>query len=417
MWCETGTDDGLWGGKYPADVWPGDENRHWPAKKGGHDQGLQGGLRIPGMLLLAGAASDVGKTTFACSILRRFSEQLNLVAAKVTLLRPEDGPCPRGKSGCGVCSLSLQDFLMEEEKTGDHPDKDTGKLLAAGAERALWVKTPRTSLSRAATALAGAIGGQPSICESSSLRRVVRPDLFLMVGAADRPLKPSAAELRPWVDRFIEPPAFQRTLHELEFQRGRWRLRESATLIVLAGGHSSRMGSDKCFLDLDGRPLIARLVEALAPRFDQVIISANQPERFAFLGYPVVPDMLPGAGPLAGVAAALRASRNDLAMVVPCDLPEPDPELVERLLWAAATADGAVPTSAGQPEPLFAAYRRSLAPLAEDALRQGERRIRALYPRCRIRMLEIGARWSLTNLNTPDDYRDYLGRTAALSGW
>ncbi len=368
-----------------------------------------GPIRLPGMLLIAGASRDAGKTTFAGEVVRRFADPAGLVAVKVTTIHQEGEHCPRGRHGCGVCAALRRDYELIEERLGDAPDKDTGRLLAAGARRALWMKTRRASLAQAAAALAGAIGPQVSVCESNSLRLVARPDLFLMVGWKDGPVKPSAAAVRPWVDRFIEPPAFLRTLFELELREGGWHLREPATLIVLAGGRSARMGTDKCFLPIDGSPLIERLIRTLAPRFEQVVISANEQERFGFLGHAVVPDGMHGAGPLAGVTAALRAARNDLAMVVPCDLPDPDVGLVERLLRAAEAADGAVPTAAGRPEPLFAAYRRSLIPWAEEALRQGELRIRALYPRCNIRNIEMGAGWRLLNLNTPGDYRDYLG--------
>lgn len=103
--------------------------------------------------------------------------------------------------------------------------------------------------------------------------------------------------------------------------------------LILAGGRSRRMGQDKAFVSLAGRPLIEHVVARLAPQVDALIISSNAPrERFAALPLPVLADVYGGfRGPLAGVHAALSAYPNDIVVSVAVDLPLLPPDLVERL--------------------------------------------------------------------------------------
>ena len=87
--------------------------------------------------------------------------------------------------------------------------------------------------------------------------------------------------------------------------------RAGITGIVLAGGQGRRMGNvDKGFVELDGRPLVAHVIERLAPQVTTLVINANRnAERYAVFGYPVVADAIGGfAGPLAGLHAGLTAA-------------------------------------------------------------------------------------------------------------
>ena len=341
-------------------------------------------LPIPGMLLIAGASSDAGKTTFACRVVERFAQRTRLVAAKVTVIRESRGPCPRGQGGCGACTSLTQPYDVVEETPDDcKPGKDTGRLLAAGATRALWMRALRSSLPEAAAALARALGPCVSVCESSSLRLAARPDLFLMMGSPEKPLKPSAAEVRGLVDRFVEPHARERTLAELDLCAGRWRIREPATLVVLTQGSG------------------AGWFESLAPRFEQVLITAHASYPCDSFGHSVVANEWPHTGALAGLTSAMHASRNDLAMVVCGEVPAPDGELAERLLWAAHGFDGAVLAGAERQEPTMAVLRRSVVPLARQALRQGERRIGPFMQQCRINVVDASQGFRPTGTVAP----------------
>jgi molybdopterin-guanine dinucleotide biosynthesis protein A len=105
--------------------------------------------------------------------------------------------------------------------------------------------------------------------------------------------------------------------------------------IILAGGQGTRVGgADKGLLPWrDGSSRIESIISTLGPQVDSLLISCNRNiDRYAALGYPLVQDQLPGfQGPLAGIAAALEITRCELAVVVPCDCPEPADDLARRL--------------------------------------------------------------------------------------
>lgn len=132
--------------------------------------------------------------------------------------------------------------------------------------------------------------------------------------------------------------------------------------VVLAGGLSRRMGGgDKCLRELNGRPLLARVVERLRPQVGGLVINANgDPSRFAAFGLPVVPDSLADfPGPLAGILAGLDWAASyrpgcELVVSVPSDAPFLPTDLVSRLLagMQAEGAELACAVSGGQPHPV-----------------------------------------------------------------
>lgn len=100
--------------------------------------------------------------------------------------------------------------------------------------------------------------------------------------------------------------------------------------LILAGGRSQRMGTDKALVTLAGRPLVAHVIERLASQVDELVISSNAP--LADFGVPVLPDVLGGfCGPLAGVHAALARFPDVAVVSVAVDLPLLPRDLVARL--------------------------------------------------------------------------------------
>ena len=111
------------------------------------------------------------------------------------------------------------------------------------------------------------------------------------------------------------------------------------TLIILAGGQGQRMGgADKGLVELDGKPLVAHLLDNLLPRPSRIVISANRnADRYQAWGDPVVADLRDGfCGPLAGLEATLAASQG-LCVCLPCDLLKPPTEMIEGLLASASS--------------------------------------------------------------------------------
>ena len=144
--------------------------------------------------------------------------------------------------------------------------------------------------------------------------------------------------------------------------------RQSVAGLILAGGQGSRMGGvDKGLVELDGRPLVAHVIERLRPQVDSLLINANRnAEAYAQFGVPVLADRSGGfIGPLAGLDAALASPPPGIEWIVtcPCDSPFLPLDLVSRLLAAAERegAELAMPIAEGQFQPVFLLARLGVA--------------------------------------------------------
>ena len=129
---------------------------------------------------------------------------------------------------------------------------------------------------------------------------------------------------------------------------------EPITVLILAGGRSSRMGRDKVWLDLNGMPLVELIARRLLPLAGEIIFSSNDPSRFgalvAQLPVPaiVTADLYQNAGPLAGLHAGLRAARYDSIFAVAADMPFADHSLVTAMIEHCPNVDAIVPGFASQ---------------------------------------------------------------------
>jgi molybdopterin-guanine dinucleotide biosynthesis protein A len=179
---------------------------------------------------------------------------------------------------------------------------------------------------------------------------------------------------------------------------------------VLVGGRSSRMGSDKARADSGGRALALRVADKAASVCATVSL-VGDPAIYNDWGLPVIADRLPGLGPLAGIEAALAASESDNNLIIACDMPALDENLLEALF--AAGGDCALPRhDDGKIEPLCAVYQRGCGPVIREALESGVRKVtdalRSLEDHgLAIRYIRVSNPSSFANLNTPEDWRRY----------
>lgn len=185
------------------------------------------------------------------------------------------------------------------------------------------------------------------------------------------------------------------------------------SLVVQAGGKSSRMGRDKALLRLDGQTLIERVIARLAPLADEILVTTNRPADYQFLGLPLFTDIFPERGALGGLYTALMSAQSPLAAVVACDMPFASPEIFSRLAALATSADVALPRSAAGLEPLHAVYRRaSCLPAIAESLQKDEWKVIAWLPRVRVATLEAAevarldpAGRAFFNVNTPQEWQ------------
>ena len=234
------------------------------------------------------------------------------------------------------------------------------------------------------------------------------------------------------------------------------------SVILLAGGRSSRLGQDKAWLPFGGEPLVLRAARRVSALAGEILFSAGPAERYAALGDAlavparVAPDLHPGTGPLAGLEAGLAAARYDLALLLAVDMPFVSLPLLRHMICLAPGYDAVIPVVAGpgspqstpgtaerscakrlpgagtqappRPpqeggrvyEPLHALYRRSCLPAVAAHLAAGDRRMISILPDVRVRELaaeEIAPYdpdgIAFFNINTPADWQwaqEVLGR-------
>ncbi len=190
--------------------------------------------------------------------------------------------------------------------------------------------------------------------------------------------------------------------------------------VVLAGGHSRRFGDeDKALAELDGEPMLRRVVERTSSVVDEVLVSCRKAQRASVEGVldpttasvAFVTDPEPGAGPLAGVNAALQHTSGEYVAVVACDMPAVDPEFLGFLFDQAAGREAAVPRlQGGTPQPTLAVYEAAaMRRVSRALLDDGVRRFRSALDKLDVHFVapgEIEARtgWhTLRNVNTPEE--------------
>ena len=184
----------------------------------------------------------------------------------------------------------------------------------------------------------------------------------------------------------------------------------NATAIILAGGKSSRMGRDKSLLSTNNLPLIGKIASQLKDHFPEIIIGANDMEKYRFLHLPVIPDLEEGKGPLMGIYSTLLRSQHEINFVVACDIPDLNIKYVKELIRQAKDHQIVIPTwSDGKLEPLFAVYRKSVLDNIKNMLDTGQRKIRLLFDSVDVKYLPLPdeGKW-YRNLNTMEDYQNYI---------
>ena len=177
-----------------------------------------------------------------------------------------------------------------------------------------------------------------------------------------------------------------------------------ASLLVLAGGGSRRMGHPKAWLEVGDTILLRYVVDRLAPAFSEVMVSFAEPEQLeAPLPYRIVFDRKRSAGPLAGLEAGLLAARNEVIFAVACDMPYVTQEIAQMAIAAARRSDAAIPRIDGLPEPVCGAYRRSALAAITEALDAGRLKTRDTISDLDVTWLEGLDPALFRSLNTPDD--------------
>jgi molybdopterin-guanine dinucleotide biosynthesis protein A len=183
------------------------------------------------------------------------------------------------------------------------------------------------------------------------------------------------------------------------------------TVALLAGGQSSRMGTDKSFVRVLGRPLIEDILAQVTGLGAETILVTNRPDDYRYLGLPLFTDVLPDKGALGGLYTALYHSTYPHTLCLACDMPFIVRPLLDYLISLIPEGDVVIPRVGGEAEPFRGLYARAacLAPM-RSALDASRLRVISFFPQVRIRFVDEPEldrfdprHLSFFNVNTPED--------------
>jgi len=146
---------------------------------------------------------------------------------------------------------------------------------------------------------------------------------------------------------------------------------DNCTAVILTGGESKRMGSDKASVVLSGKSLLGHVLEQLEPLFSEILISVR--EKRSDITYPQIVDGAKDRGPMVGIKSALKAAKTDWVFVIACDMPFISTGLIQHLAGLRSQHDAVVPFVYDRPQPLFGFYNKTCLPLMESRMKQGQR--------------------------------------------
>ena len=183
---------------------------------------------------------------------------------------------------------------------------------------------------------------------------------------------------------------------------------EDCTAIIMAGGDSRRMGTDKANLTLGDQTLLQTVTATMQQLFPQVVVSVRQPR--AGIDLPQVCDEQPDGGPLAGLVASLGQITTPWAFMVACDMPFVVPEVVELLAKYRMQHQAVVPVVHGHPQPLAAFYAASCLKPLRASLAARQKGLRGVLQQLDVRYVDEAEMLaadpqlrSFFDLDTPQD--------------
>lgn len=198
------------------------------------------------------------------------------------------------------------------------------------------------------------------------------------------------------------------------------------TVCVQAGGASSRMGEDKALKPFLGRPLIQRVVDRLQPIADELIVTTNRLDAYAFLQLPLHSDLKPGRGALGGLYTAIASAAHPLVAVAACDMPFASSTLFEAMgkIMESEQVDVVIAKSEEGYEPLHAIYRRETClPAIESAIEADQWKVVSWFPTVKVRELRTDevkqfdpSELAFWNVNTPEEFAKAERISLSLEG-
>lgn len=190
------------------------------------------------------------------------------------------------------------------------------------------------------------------------------------------------------------------------------------TGVLLTGGESRRMGTNKALLEFGGRTLIEKNLDVLSQICSEVLISSRDEELYNGYGYEVVTDAIKGKGPLGGIYTVLQKAQYELLFLAACDMPFLNKDAIRILYKEIGDFDAVVPHVAGRLHPLHALYHKRLALLVEEKIQGDKLRLTDVLSECRTKVFKLDSSQeisqkrlierSVLNANTPEEWENLV---------
>ena len=183
--------------------------------------------------------------------------------------------------------------------------------------------------------------------------------------------------------------------------------KKTITGIVLAGGKSRRMSTDKALLLFKGKPFLSHVIEALMPMADEILIVSDNKKHEKF-NFKRVSDTMIDAGPLSGLHAGLKHSNTELNIILSCDVPLIQTSVLEIILANNTDENDVIQIEEeGKSHPLIALYKKRATPHLLAALQKGERKLSKALIGLNVKSISISKSHyeALRNINTRSDLK------------
>lgn len=370
------------------------------------------------MLMVGSSGRNLGKTEFICQLIKDISQYQPVTAIKITVVEDEGGVISSPSSQhCESYKLLTDDYSVfyEVDKSGT---KDTQRMLRAGASNAFWILILRSKMGQIGDILDATLDkfsidhNAPIIVEGISSLKFIEPGMLILIKEYGVDIdKKSCLNAVPFADSVIESYGDGWSINpiQIKFYDMQWHLEEKASVIILAGGKSQRMGVDKSTLEIDGVPMLEYIYGQVADSFDQVLVSSNKNVSVGESGAEIIGDLEDERGPLMGMVSCLEKSVNEINFVCACDCPVINLPFVRKMISSIDDYDAVVPVSGENVEPLFAVYKKSVVRVMKKQMLTGVYKVKNVLLDLKVRYIPISEGWFF-NVNTPEQYEAFLNR-------
>lgn len=176
------------------------------------------------------------------------------------------------------------------------------------------------------------------------------------------------------------------------------------TILILAGGKSTRMGQDKGLMDLNGKPMISHVIEVAKKISQRIFIVANL-EAYKQFDLPVVHDEVFEKGPIGGIYSGLKKSESEYNLVLSCDIPFIHQGVLEFLIESSTGYDITVASKEGKLHPLVGIYRKTCLPAIKEHLDEDKLKLTLLFEEMKTRIVEMDdfISTNFRNINSKND--------------